>query len=351
MSAFMEPLSNCKVVSSLANVPEGAMLIGTHDGSFHCDEVLAISMLSFLPTYRPSANTFILRTRKPELLEKCDIVVDVGAVYDAPTHRYDHHQRTFTDCLTEYGFKTKLSSAGLVYRHFGKEILQELLKAGSFEGVDATRELVDVCYIKLYKDFMEHIDAIDNGVSIADTEPRYHVSTTLSARVGQFNPEWNEPQTPDVQNEQFAKALLLTGSEFLQRAEGLFKSWWPARTIVQQALEQSRSLSADGKIVIFSQACPWKDHLFELEEAGFGPVLYALYPDSGGSYRIQAVPVSPNSFDSRKKLPADWCGLRDGVLSEKCGIEGCIFIHASGFIGGHSTREGAIAMAKMAVEI
>ncbi len=31
----------------------------------------------------------------------------------------------------------------------------------------------------------------------------------------------------------------------------------------------------------------------------------------------QAVPVTPNSFDSRKKLPAEWCGLRDGVLSEK----------------------------------
>jgi uncharacterized UPF0160 family protein len=103
---------------------------------------------------------------------------------------------------------------------------------------------------------------------------------------------------------------------------------------------------------MFSQACPWKDHLFELEkEGGLENVLYALYPDSGGSYRIQAVPVSPNSFDSRKKLPADWCGLRDKVLSDKCGIEGCIFIHASGFIGGHSSREGAIAMAKMAVEM
>jgi hypothetical protein len=29
----------------------------------------------------------------------------------------------------------------------------------------------------------------------------------------------------------------------------------------------------------------------------------------------------------------------------QAGIEGCIFIHASGFIGGHATKEGAIAMA------
>ena len=74
-------------------------------------------------------------------------------------------------------------------------------------------------------------------------------------------------------------------------------------------------------------------------------MLYALYADLGGSWRIQAVPVTSNSFDSRKKLPADWCGLRDAELSAKAGIDGCIFIHASGFIGGHATREGAIAMA------
>jgi uncharacterized UPF0160 family protein len=37
----------------------------------------------------------------------------------------------------------------------------------------------------------------------------------------------------------------------------------------------------------------------------------------GGSWRIQAVPASPTSFDSRKKLPAEWCGLRDAELCSK----------------------------------
>mmetsp|Transcript_17214 Transcript_17214/g.28869 ORF Transcript_17214/g.28869 Transcript_17214/m.28869 type:complete len:375 (-) Transcript_17214:244-1368(-) len=351
MSAFIEPLNNCKVVSSLTNVPPGSMIIGTHDGSFHCDEVLAISMLSFLPAYQPSPSTFILRTRKPELLEQCNIVVDVGAVYDASTHRYDHHQRTFTDCLE--GFNTKLSSAGLVYKHFGKDIVREILRnsggAGTCSGSSEENELVNVCYLKLYKDFMEHIDAIDNGITIADTEPRYHVSTTLSSRVGTYNPAWNEPQTPEIVNEQFAKAILLTGSEFLQHAEGLFKSWWPARAIVQNSISQRE----EDQIIVLSQACPWKDHLFELEAEMEvkKPILYALYPDQGGSWRIQAVPISPNSFESRKKLPTDWCGVRDQALSDKSGIEGCIFVHASGFIGGNASKEGAIAMAKKALEI
>jgi uncharacterized UPF0160 family protein len=45
-----------------------------------------------------------------------------------------------------------------------------------------------------------------------------------------------------------------------------------------------------------------------------------IYPDSGGSWRIQAVPVSPNSFESRKKLPEQWCGFRDQILSEKVNL-------------------------------
>jgi hypothetical protein len=66
---FVESLKSCNVVSSLQGVPSDACLIGTHDGSFHCDEVVAISMLSTLPDFRPSPNTFIVRSRNPELLE------------------------------------------------------------------------------------------------------------------------------------------------------------------------------------------------------------------------------------------------------------------------------------------
>ena len=34
-----------------------------------------------------------VRTREASVLSECDIVVDVGGVYDPALHRYDHHQR------------------------------------------------------------------------------------------------------------------------------------------------------------------------------------------------------------------------------------------------------------------
>lgn len=37
--------------------------------------------------------------------------------------------------------------------------------------------------------------------------------------------------------------------------------------------------------------------------------------------------------------------MRDDELSKIAGIPGCIFAHASGFIGGNKTQEGALQMA------
>ena len=56
------------------------------------------------------------RTRDPATLDTCDIVVDVGGVYDVDKQRFDHHQRGFTEVFG-FGFTTKLSSAGLVYKY------------------------------------------------------------------------------------------------------------------------------------------------------------------------------------------------------------------------------------------
>ena len=73
--------------------------------------------------------------------------------------------------------------------------------------------------------------------------------------------------------------------------------------------------------------------------------------DSRGGWRIQAAPKERGSFELRRKLPSAWCGLRDAELSGVAGIDGCVFVHANGFIGGHGSCEGAMAMARQALEL
>lgn len=91
----------------------GAMKIGTHDGRFHCDEILACAMLSnYVQKFKGAK---IVRSRDPKIWDTCDILVDVGGKYEPP-RILDHHHSTFT---TKYpNYDVILSSAGLVYMHF-----------------------------------------------------------------------------------------------------------------------------------------------------------------------------------------------------------------------------------------
>lgn len=72
--------------------------------------------------------------------------------------------------------------------------------------------------------------------------------------------------------------------------------------------------------------------------------------DRNRGWRIQAVSVSIDKFESRKALPLDWRGLERAELSEAAGISGCVFVHMSGFIGGNKSYEGALAMARASLK-
>ncbi|XP_028396435.1 UPF0160 protein MYG1, mitochondrial-like [Dendronephthya gigantea] len=316
-------------------------IIGTHNGTFHCDEVLACCMLKLLPEYRDAE---ILRTREENLLKTCDIVVDVGGKYEPSSHRYDHHQRSFTGTMNSLAgmkWNIKLSSAGLVYLHFGKDIISQLMKR---EKDDPT---VDLIYAKVYENFVQEIDAIDNGVNQFDGEPRYSISTNISSRVGSLNPKWNDESQDSEAG--FAKAMKMVGEEFLETVSYFKDVWLPARMIVQKAIEKRYEVDPSGEIIFIKDICPWKDHLFTLEEKlkVDTPIKFALFIDQNGKWRIQCVSVTLKSFENRLGLLEEWRGIRDEELSKLSGIPGCIFVHASGFIGGNESKEGALEMARV----
>eukprot|EP00808_Paulinella_micropora_P015598 g51554.t1 len=319
--------------------------IGTHSGTFHCDETLACWLLRHTARFR---NAPVLRTRDETLLATLPVIVDVGSVYDPTTGRFDHHQKGFFETFSAE-FHTKLSSAGLVYKHFGQEILASLtgLATGSSE--------LQVLYRHIYLSFIEALDAIDNGINQfpGEGDALYISKTDLSARVGFLNPVWNEEADDDERLKRFQQAMSLVGQEFtaaVQRAHG---SWLPARVLVKAAIAARFEASPSGQVVNLEQYTSWKEHIFLLEQELRlpRPLLYVVYPDSGGNFHLQAVSESPASFTSRAPLPAEWRGLRgeelDRLLASSVG-PGCVFVHASGFIGGHTTRKGALAMARLA---
>ncbi|KAM7186312.1 Metal-dependent protein hydrolase [Naviculisporaceae sp. PSN 640] len=356
--------------ASLAKMAENAakrlktdpVAIGTHNGHFHADEALAVYMLrKHIPTY---SGAKLVRTRDPKLLDECHTVVDVGGVYDATNNRYDHHQRTFA--TTFPGRATKLSSAGLVYLHFGKEIIARRIAAAE------DSETVSLIWNKIYESFIEALDAHDNGISVYDPaglaaaglEKKFsNGGFTLGAMVGRLNPNWNDPVPEDpveaqqAEDARFEMASQRIGEEFDRDLDYFTKAWLPAREVVLAAFSARKDYDPEGRIMVLKgQSAPWKDHLYVLEENNqeAGKVLYVLYPEKpapDSKWRIQCVPESKDSFQSRKPLPSGWRGFRDEELDKIASIDGCVFVHAAGFIGGNKTFGGALAMAKKALDL
>ena len=334
-----------------------------------------------------------MRSRDPEQLNACHTVVDVGGVYDDSQRRYDHHQREFNTAFPAHS--TKLSSAGLVYMHYGKQIIAYCT------GLPNDHSDVELLFVKLYDDFVEAFDANDNGISVFDSAdvrksglqkkfqdkgfsiasvvnrlnyshptpaslakdsvstndqaPGEAATSARQANTAETTPEQRQAE----EDERFLKASHFVGEQFLSELMDKFHSWLPARATVQQAFQERTKYDESGRIMVVPhkpEGVPWSDHLYSLEkEHGVeGNVLYVLFPENGeadSKWRIRAVGVEAGGFENRRSLPDAWKGVRDDELSKVSGIPGCVFVHAGGFIGGNKTFEGALEMAKKAVSM
>ncbi|XP_011403086.2 PREDICTED: UPF0160 protein MYG1, mitochondrial-like [Amphimedon queenslandica] len=336
------PFSSVLRWNTVMSIPK----IGTHNGKFHCDEVLACYMLKVLPEYQEAA---IVRSRDPQVLDKCDIVVDVGAVYDHDKLRYDHHQRGFNETMHSLSkstkpWTTKLSSAGLIYYHYGERVLSAL--TGFSIGSSELASLYDA----VYNNFIEEIDAVDNGIQDREGIPKYKITSTIGYRVSRLNSRWND--TDHKPDERFKYAMERVGEEFNDIIQHYKDSWLPARSIVLSAIEKRHEVDASGEVINLEQYCPWVEHLLMLESQMNlkKTIKFVLYPEESGKWRVQAVPLATGSFVNRVSLLEEWRGLRDQELSDLSGIPGCVFVHANGFIGGNSTLDGALSMAMITLQ-
>lgn len=347
VSTFSLAASNMSA-SDASKKQKTGLTIATHDGIFHCDEILACFMLQQIPKYTDAT---IIRTRSDEIIKSCDIVVDVGSIFDDKANRFDHHQKSFQHSLSslrpELGDKwtIRLSSAGLIYTFFGEEVIKNVIKA-KLDIQDVDDVYLRKVFLKIYENFIQEIDAIDNGVPMYNAEPLYRISTDLCSRVGGFNSMWNSKEEFDAQS-QFERAKELVGAEFIDKVVYYTSVWWPARSIVTRAIENRMSVHESGEILELEEFCPWKDHLFELEkEHGIeGIPKYVISANTPTDVRVIGVPLNTKSFLGRKFLHKDWRGIRNDELKEVSGIPDASFVHATGFIGGSSTREGALQMA------
>ena len=318
-------------------------IVCTHSGAFHADEVLATVMTKYINEFKDS---WIIRTRNYDIHKETDLICDVGGIFDPVTNRFDHHMKEFNHNFDDK-HKIKMSSAGLLYKYHGKEVLENILRA--MDAFDQNTEMLDKIYYKIYENFIASVDGNDNGINQYpdDVIPRYVNSTTYSSRVSRLNPEWYE--TNCDQSERFKLAQDVAEEEFICQIKYVAKAYYPAYAIVKEAVSKRFDVHDSGKIIVFSKSCPWKELLFTIEEEDNikNQIHFCIFKNSETDYRVQTVPLSLGNFKFRKGLPEEWRGLEREKLATQSGIHDIVFVHSSGFIGGAKSFESA---KKMAIE-
>lgn len=298
--------------------------IVTHEGSFHADDVVAAAVLSLL-----FDNPQIVRTRDLNVINslKNSCVVDVGEVYDPEKLRFDHHQRNFTFARDD---GIPYSSAGLVWLHFGKDLIAKLVPNKAFTGQ---------VWESIEKDFITHVDAVDNGIELPGpkTVQFSHLVFLMNARISSnlSQQEINEKNLVAFKAAvEFAKTILQSLiDEHASRCEN--------RSILEKAY-----LSRENKYYMISPSDAYAaEFLAEKED-----ILYYIRARRDGSWAAQAVPPSPsNMMAQRKPFPASWCGLFEEGLKIETGVNDAVFCHKNGFLVVAKSREGIIELVEKSI--
>jgi uncharacterized UPF0160 family protein len=291
------------------------MLIATHDGSFHADEVFAVAALGLLGD--PAE---VVRTRDRDALARADLRVDVGFRDDASTGDFDHHQRDFDRAR---GNGVRYASFGLIWREFGARIC---------DGDQEVADLVD-------QTLVQAVDANDTGQQLTESLIDGVRPMTVNAIIGGFNPRWDEILTPEQERERFDAAVALA-RDILTREVASAASARRSQRIVREAI----AVAADPRIVELPVNAPWK-HVLVPEAAD---ALFVIYPKRQG-FGLEAVPRELGSFENRSDLPAAWAGLEGADLVAATGVEEALFCHAKRFLAVARSQAGVKRLAALAL--
>ena len=301
----------------------------THDGTFHANDVLSYVILRLAGV----AGGRLIRTRRQKLIDQGDIVFDVGGKYNPSTGRYDHHQSGGAGTRRN---GVPYASAGLIWKDFGKHVCRRCFGKCDVDFTALVRA-VD-------RSVVQGIDATDVAVvkgafRLLETDQEIRVRS-LSDIVLALNPVEIIDGPPSVSNsyEAFLRAADMT--------ELIFKNLIRAEIALLVTAEHIVQCETGGPILVLEKTCPWEEAVVaELPE-----VLFVVYPTSTGQWNCEAVPKVLDEFPVRLDLPKEWAGLKNEIFQGFTGVKDAIFCNNTRHMCGARSREGALALAELALK-
>jgi uncharacterized UPF0160 family protein len=291
--------------------------IVTHNGDFHSDDVFAVATLYIV--FGNEAKIEVLRTRDEKEFESAGIVLDVGGVYDEAKNRFDHHQ---AGGAGERENGIPYASAGLVWKKYGEKLC-------------GSKEIADDIDKKLFLP----IDANDNGVNIYFPTVGNFLPYTIQDLVNVFRSSWKEDL---LKNDESFMEVVGLAKKIIEREIVIARDYKEAEVLVEADYQKAE----DKRLVILSGKYPWSKILMNHPE----PV-FVVYQDGINSFwRVRAVGEDKQVFKNRKDFPISWAGKRDKELADVTGVSDALFCHNKLFLAVARSKEGALALAKIALE-
>lgn len=314
----------------------------THSGNFHVDETLGYVILHYALAPQGDLRGRILgeasadrlefeRTRSPDRIVAADIVFDVGGVHEPVRGRYDHHMKEKP--LRADG--TPYSAAGLLWKDYGHVAIHNILQAPADEST------ISSIWETLDRGLILPVDQDDNGVVKMG-------KLSLADIVSACSPAWDTAELYGVSEARkresvgFANAATAVDRHLVNMVDRVRASL-KAESRVVAAYEAAE----DKRILLMETGMPTEKVIFARDL----PVVYVVSPASPDRWNVKAVPPTRGEFGQRVSLPEAWRGLDGKALADVSGVPDAVFAHPARFICGAASREGALKMARLALQI
>jgi len=309
------------------------MIIATHSGKFHADDVWAVMVLDIV-----FPGCALVRTRDDARIREADFAVDVGGIWDPQAGRFDHHQKGFAGARQS---GVVYASAGLVWRAHGGRCVARL--ALEHTGVALEPKTAQEIAYAIDADLVQYLDMSDTGA--ARNAPG---GFGLSAVVSGYNPTWLEEQqagsiavADDLRLQQFRRAMMFMADVLVNQVKYRIGSM-----LALDQVRQAKTLEGGRLLFLQNGALPWGP----VVRNEMPKVLFVIsYSAAEDRHMLHTVPAVADSFTARKDLPAAWAGLQGAELAAVTGVPDAVFCHNGRFIAAAVSYEGALAMARLAL--
>jgi uncharacterized UPF0160 family protein len=292
----------------------------THNSGFHADDVFACAILQIYLESRGEKYK-IIRTRDMKTIETGDFVFDVGGIYDADKDRFDHHQ------LGRAGKRENgiyYAACGLVWKKFG-------------ESLCGSQEIASY----LDKKVFQALDAPDNGQDLVKNIFPEVLPYSMPAVVGVFNNSWLEQDKDE--NLQFNRIVTIA-KEIIKREISQALSYFKAELEITQTYEKS----LDKAVIVLESPYNRSDILKVLTK--YPEPVYFVYPRAkNAGWKLECVRKSFGTFEQRKPLPKAWAGLHGSEFIKASGVSDALFCHNGLFLAQAQSKNGALELAKKAI--